>query len=156
MVATWPAASRCFMRFGRMLMGSPSLAWGEWRYFVAKQYKRPSPPVLRRSAWLQPPSGPRERCDEFQDFDGSSSRRPMRSWWPTIAVPWVLFVQLPQVRSSPAANARPSGCEPGQDVVPVGRVTTSVHRLALLVERRLLADLVVGAVQVVDTLRDRL
>src|SRR5262249_20286546 len=44
----------------------------------------------------------------------------------------------------------------GQHVVPVGRVGAAVDRLALLAERRLLVDLVVGAVQVVDALRDHL
>src|SRR5689334_11732633 len=37
---------------------------GAWQIhvgqFAAKQYNSPSPPVERRSAWLQPPSGPRE------------------------------------------------------------------------------------------------
>jgi len=47
--------------------------------FDAKQYRRPSPPVLLRSFCEQPPSGPREPCDEFQDFDASSSRNPTRS-----------------------------------------------------------------------------
>src|SRR5262249_56211403 len=42
------------------------------------------------------------------------------------------------------------------DVVSVRRVAAPVHRLALLVERRLLADLVAGAVEVVDVLRDHL
>jgi hypothetical protein len=32
--------------------------------------------------------------------------------WPTIAAPFVLLVQLLQVRSSPAANAVPSDCVP--------------------------------------------
>ena len=40
--------------------------------FAAKQYSSPSPPVLRRSACEQPPSGPREGCELFQDFDASS------------------------------------------------------------------------------------
>src|SRR4029077_12976146 len=62
--------------------------------------------------WLHPPSGPREGCEEFHDFDASSSLSPWRSWWPTIAEPWVLFAQLPHVRSSAPANAVPSGCEP--------------------------------------------
>src|SRR4051795_8319600 len=82
------------------------------RQLAAKQYIRPSPPVLLRSFCEQPPSGPREGCDEFQDFEASSSRRPMRSEWPTIAAPCVLLVQFLQVRSSPAANAVPSGCDP--------------------------------------------
>ena len=72
----------------------------------------PSPPVLIRSARLQPPSGPREGCDEFHDRAGASSRNPLRSMWPTMAAPWVLLVQLRQVRSSPAGKARPSGVEP--------------------------------------------
>src|SRR5207237_7125440 len=54
----------------------------------------------------------REGCELFQDFDASSSRNPMRSEWPTIAEPCVLLVQFLQVRSSPAANAVPSGCDP--------------------------------------------
>src|SRR5258708_7226170 len=49
--------------------------------FAAKQYSSPSPPVLFKSACEQPPSGPREGCELFQDFDGSSSRRPCRSEW---------------------------------------------------------------------------
>src|SRR4029077_16450095 len=53
-----------------------------------------------------------EGCDEFQDFEASSSRRPTRSICPTIAAPWVLLVQFLQVRSSPAAKAVPSACEP--------------------------------------------
>ena len=110
----------------------------------------------RRSAWLQPPSGPREGCDEFQDFEGSSSRRPWRSWWPTIAAPAPLFVQLPQVRSSPAGERRAVRLRAGEDVVPVRRVAAAVDHLALLGQRGLLADLVVGAVQIVDVLRDHL
>src|SRR6266481_8312171 len=80
--------------------------------FAAKQYSSPSPPVLLRSACEQPPSGPRDGCELFQDFDASSSRSPMRSEWPTKAEPCVLLVQFLQVRSSPAANAVPSGCDP--------------------------------------------
>src|ERR1700736_5353402 len=82
------------------------------RQFAAKQYNRPSPPVLLRSACEQPPSGPREGCELFQDFEASSSRSPMRSEWPTIAEPCVLLVQFLQVRSLSAANAVPSGCDP--------------------------------------------
>src|SRR6516225_8120572 len=80
--------------------------------FTAKQYSRPSPPVLLKSAWEQPPSGPRDGWDEFQDFEASSSRRPRRSAWPTIAAPCAPEVQFLQVRSSGLANAVPSGCEP--------------------------------------------
>jgi hypothetical protein len=36
--------------------------------FAAKQYKRPAPPVLIKSFWLQPPSGPREGCAAFQEL----------------------------------------------------------------------------------------
>src|ERR1700755_436867 len=80
--------------------------------FTAKQYSKPSPPVLLRSFCEQPPSGPRDGCDEFHDFDGASSRSPCRSWWPSMAAPVVLLVQLLQVRSSPAGEARASGVEP--------------------------------------------
>src|SRR4051794_19114226 len=80
--------------------------------FDAKQYSSPSPPVLLRSACEQPPSGPREGCELFQDFEASSSRSPMRSECPSIAEPCVLLVQFLQVRSSPAVNAVPSGCDP--------------------------------------------
>ena len=45
-------------------------------------------------------------------FRRSSSRSPTRSAWPTIAAPCVLLVQFLQVRSSPAANAVPSACDP--------------------------------------------
>src|SRR5207245_4434641 len=54
----------------------------------------------------------REGCDEFHDFEASSSRSPCRSWCPTIAEPSPLLVQFLHVRSSPAANAVPSGCVP--------------------------------------------
>src|ERR1019366_10194779 len=80
--------------------------------FAAKQYIRPSPPVLLRSACEQPPSGPREGCELFQDFEASSSRGPRRSKCPTIAEPCVELVQFLQVRSSPAAKAVPSACDP--------------------------------------------
>src|SRR5712692_8403329 len=79
---------------------------------AAKQQNSPPPPVERRSAGLQPPPGPREGCEEFHDFDAASSRKPLRSLWPTIAAPWVLLVQLRQVLSSPAGNALPSICVP--------------------------------------------
>src|ERR1700730_9047486 len=82
------------------------------RQFAAKKYNRPAPPVLLRSACEQPPSGPREGCELFQDFEASSSRRPRRSICPSIAEPCTLLVQFLQVRSSPAANAVPSGCDP--------------------------------------------
>src|SRR5260370_24855001 len=67
---------------------------------------------MRSSAWLPPPSGPREGCEDSHDFDASSSRKPCRSMCPTIAVPCVLLVQLRQVLSSPGGKPRPSGCVP--------------------------------------------
>src|SRR5215467_5653764 len=59
---------------------------------TAKQYISPSPPVERRSACEQPPSCPREGCDEFHDLDASSSRKPCRSAWPSMTAPCVLLV----------------------------------------------------------------
>src|SRR5260370_31327198 len=90
--------------------------------FVAKQYSSPSPPVLFKSLCEQPPSGPREGCELFQDFEASSSRRPMRSECPTIAAPCVLLVQFLQVRSSAPAKAVPSGCDPVSTSWRLGRV----------------------------------
>ena len=114
------------------------------RQFAAKQYISPSPPVLFRSACEQPPSGPREGCDVFQDFDGSSSRRPLRSKWPTIAAPCVLLVQFLQVRSSPAANAVPSACDPVSTswrfgVSPAPLMTSPFSESAVCLVRLLLA-----------------
>src|SRR5438046_898546 len=40
------------------------------------------------------------------------SFNPCRAWWPTIAEPSPLLVQLPQVVSPPAVEKRPSGSEP--------------------------------------------
>src|SRR5258708_4857625 len=54
----------------------------ELRY-CAKQYSSPLPPVATRSAWLQP----RDWCEEFQDRAYSLSARPVRSIWPSIALP---------------------------------------------------------------------
>src|ERR1700761_4601395 len=82
------------------------------RQFAAKQYIRPSPPVLLRSACEQPPSGPREGCEAFQDFEASSSRSPIRSACPSIAAPCVELVQFLQVRSASGPNAVPSACDP--------------------------------------------
>src|SRR6185437_12260086 len=59
--------------------------------FVAKQYNSPSPPVERRSAWLQPPSLPREGCEKFHEWDAASSRRPLRSMCPSMTAPCVLL-----------------------------------------------------------------
>src|SRR6266571_3126181 len=97
-----------WLRFAKLHRGRQhaNASHPDVRQFAAKQYSRPSPPVLFRSACEQPPSGPREGCDEFQDFEASSSRRPMRSICPSMAEPCVELVQFLQVRSSPAANAR--------------------------------------------------
>src|SRR5205823_6899570 len=54
-----------------------------------------------------------EGCEEFQDLEGASSRRPPRSWCPTNAEPSPPLVQLAQVVSPfSAGNARPSPCDP--------------------------------------------
>src|SRR3954469_24681919 len=112
--------------------------------FAAKQYSRPSPPVLFRSFCEQPPSGPREGCEEFQDFEASSSRRPIRSICPSIAAPCVLLDQFLQVRSSPAAKAVPSACEPVSTscrfgVSPRPLMTSPFSESAVCLERLLLA-----------------
>ena len=52
---------------------------------IAKQYKRPAPPLLSNVAWLHPFVA----FDEFQD-----EPLPIRSEWPTCAEPVVLLVQL--------------------------------------------------------------
>ena len=52
-------------------------------------------------------------------------------------------------RKCPAVHLRA-----GQHVVHVGRVAAALDDFALLRQRRLLIDLVVGAMQVVDVLRD--
>src|SRR6185436_19380447 len=71
---------------------------------IAKQYSRPAPPVETRFSWLQPRLG----CVEFHDEFGP----PVRSKWPSMAVPSPLLVQLLQVWSALSVNARPSGMEP--------------------------------------------
>src|SRR3989441_12492855 len=68
----------------------------------------PAPPEAFRLSWLQP----REPCEEFQDFMCLVSFNPARSWWPTIAEPSPLFVQLPHVVSPPAVETFPAGSEP--------------------------------------------
>src|SRR6267378_2843283 len=79
--------------------------------FAAKQYSKPAPPVLIKSFWLQPPSGPREGCAAFQELIVGEGV-PVRSACPSIAEPCVLLVQFLQVLSSPAGNAVPSACDP--------------------------------------------
>ncbi len=46
----------------------------------------------------------------FHGLPGVVNRK--RSWCPTMAVPSPLFVQLPQVRSSPGGKAVPSSRDP--------------------------------------------
>src|SRR5688500_18708962 len=53
---------------------------------MAKQEKRPAPPVATRSCWLQL----RLECAAFHD----ELPPPARSWCPTIALPAPLLVQL--------------------------------------------------------------
>jgi hypothetical protein len=77
----------------------------------------------------------------------------VRSECPTIADPAPLFVQFPQVISWPAANAVPSGCVPGKNVVHVRTVAATVDDSAFLGQRRLLGE-VIGAVQLGDILGD--
>ena len=87
----------------------------------------------------------------------STARRragPMRSEWPTIAAPCVLLVQFLQVRSSPAANAVPSACDPVSTSWRFGVSPAAVDDLALFAERGLLGEVVAGAVQIGDVLGD--
>src|SRR5207248_2899761 len=100
---------------------------------------KPSPPVERRSVWLQPPSGPREGCDEFQECDGGVSSKPVRSIWPTIAVPCVLLVQFLQVLSSPGGKARPSGIVPVSASCLLG-VSPRPLPMPALVTKKLIPD----------------
>jgi hypothetical protein len=51
-----------------------------------------------------PSMQPREPCEEFQELMCLVSLRPIRSWWPTMADPSLLFVQFPQVVSPPAVE----------------------------------------------------
>ena len=75
---------------------------------------------------------------------------------PTMAAPSVpLFVQLPQVMSCVAGEGGAVGLRAGEDVVLVRLVAAALDHLALLGERRLLGEVVVGAVQVRDILGDR-
>src|SRR3569623_674609 len=71
----------------------------------AKQYRRPSPPVERRSAWVQPPPGPRDGCDEFHDLAGALASRPVRSEWPSMTLPALALEYFLQVISLSAGNA---------------------------------------------------
>ena len=105
------------------------------RQFAAKQYNSPSPPVLFRSACEQPPSGPREECEEFQDFEASSSRRPdavgmtdhrraLRRARPVLAGAILA-----------GRKRRPVRLRSRQHVVTVGCIAAAVDDLALLAER---------------------
>ena len=72
-----------------------------------------------------------------------------------MAAPWVLLVQLRQVRSSAAGNARPSGVEPVSTSWRFG-TKPEAGDLAALAQRAVEAKLVVVAVQLVETGRDGL
>ena len=85
--------------------------------------------------WLHPPSGPREGCDEFHDRD-AAYRAGLCGDMATMAAPWVLLVQLRQVRSSAGGNARPSGVGAGQHVVTVRREANARNQLAALAQQR--------------------
>ena len=62
------------------------LATFDYRQLIAKQYRKPAPPVLTRFSWLQPRLG----CAEFHDV----LPPPVRSKCPSCAVPSPLLVQL--------------------------------------------------------------
>src|SRR6202035_3927821 len=64
-----------------------------------------------------------------------------------MAAPLVLLVQLPHVRSSPAANAVPSG------VMPVGGVAPAIDDVAFFGKRSLLGQVILG-MQLRDILGD--
>src|ERR1700682_3073201 len=61
---------------------------------TAQQYNKPAPPVLTRFSWRQPRLG----CAEFHDVFGP----PVRSKWPSCAVPSPLLLQFWQVWSGGA------------------------------------------------------
>src|ERR1700722_10857857 len=71
---------------------------------MANQYRLPAPPVEPWPSWLQP----REGWAEFQE----AFPPPVRSKWPSCAVPVVLEVQLLHVWSAASGYAVPSGREP--------------------------------------------
>jgi len=99
---------------------------------------------------LQPLVG----CDEFHDSDGGDVSRPVRSLWPTMALPSApLLLQLPHVLSSPARERRAVRLRSGQDVVLFGVSPRPFDDLAFFGERSLLGK-VVGAVQLRDGLGD--
>ena len=117
---------------------------------TAKQYSSPSPPVERRSACEQPPSAPREGCEEFHECAAS------------IVVEALPVVVAEHDRALRAARVVLAGHvlvgrkgfavrrRAGDDVMPVRLVAAAVDDLALLRQIVLLAELVVGAVQIVD------
>src|SRR6202012_2626655 len=61
-----------------------------------------------RSSWLQP----RDMCDAFHDRIWSLSFGPLRSMWPSMALPYWLVVYLFHVRFILVSKARPSAVEP--------------------------------------------
>jgi hypothetical protein len=75
---------------------------------LAKQYKRPEPPVRTSASGLQPA----DWCEKFHDFAQFSGKGPVRSWCPTMAEPSLLLVQALQVVSVCGAKAVPSVRDP--------------------------------------------
>ena len=109
--------------------------------------------MLLKSFWLQPPSGPRERCEEFQDFfsvvvaqplavDMADYRRTFRAARPIAARS--IFIR----RESAAIRLRA-----GQCVVIIRRITASCDHRATLGQRGLHAQFIAGAVQIIDAFR---
>ena len=78
----------------------------------------------------------------------------MRSWWPTMAEPSPLLVQLPQVVSPPAVEYMPCGSRAGEDVVHVDVSPRPLTTSPFSVSAVCLVMLLLGRVQVVDALGD--
>ncbi len=109
--------------------------------------------MLIKSFWLQPPSGPREGCAAFQEFDRrrrgdtdavgmTEHRRALRAACPVLA--GTVFAR----RECGTIRLRSR-----QHVMAVRRIAEAVVDLALFGQRRLLGD-IVFAVQLGDILCD--
>ena len=92
--------------------------------------------MLLRSFWLHPPSGPREGCDAFHDFDAASSRkalpvevadhgRSLGAAGPVAAGPVLAGRECPAI-----------GLRAGEDVVVVRRGGAVRHHRPTLGQRR--------------------
>lgn len=89
-------------------MDLPARTLGAWRgprrytaQLAAKQYMSPALPLILSWSRLQP----RVTCEAFQEALATGSGLvPLRSWWPTMAEPPSLRVQLPQVVSLPGSG----------------------------------------------------